>query len=452
MRSLRLKNFRSLIDTGRIELRPLTLLVGANNSGKSSFLRFFPLLRQTYEARSASPLLWYGRDVDFADFSHVVRRGADPIEIEIDLEIDLALVFDGHAVKRGPPILTQFAITLQQCDEKTQLRRCVVTRDDQSYDLMLDRAQELEWLTANGVDVLSQAPGWRPQVSTSQLIPNFNPESEPLEGLPPPGSWLGRALQGGARNGTPLDDRLKPVGAVPDILWWSGQDLAHYARGVAYISPFRAPPQRLYRVQEVSVDRVHPHGENLAMFLRALPPAQIDAFAAFMAEHMGLRPRLETAASTVSILLENESGQADNLVDMGGGLSQVLPVVAQCWLAASGWRGSERGSLPSLIAIEEPEQALHPAYQAKLADMFNGVLRATRATHDGAAPRLLIETHSEALVNRLGELVEAGELASEDVSVLLFEQDPVTKATTVRQSTYTPDGALANWPIGFFAP
>jgi predicted ATPase len=136
---------------------------------------------------------------------------------------------------------------------------------------------------------------------------------------------------------------------------------------------------------------------------------------------------------------------------MGGGLSQVLPVVAQCWSTASGWRASERGPLPSLIAIEEPEQALHPAYQAKLADMFNGVLRATRATQNGAAPCLLIETHSEALINRLGELVEAGEIASEDVSVLLFERDPATEKTP-RQSTYSPGGVLNNWPFGFFAP
>ena len=94
MRSLRLKNFRSLVDTGRIELRPLTVLVGANSSGKSSFLRFFPLLRQTYEARSASPLLWYGRDVDFGDFSQVVRRGAEPKEIEVEMGFDMRVGTD----------------------------------------------------------------------------------------------------------------------------------------------------------------------------------------------------------------------------------------------------------------------------------------------------------------------------------------------------------------------
>ena len=34
MKSLRLKNFRCLEDTGDVEIRPLTFLVGANSSGK----------------------------------------------------------------------------------------------------------------------------------------------------------------------------------------------------------------------------------------------------------------------------------------------------------------------------------------------------------------------------------------------------------------------------------
>ena len=39
IQSVRIKNFRSLKDTGEILLAPVTLLVGANNSGKTTFLR-----------------------------------------------------------------------------------------------------------------------------------------------------------------------------------------------------------------------------------------------------------------------------------------------------------------------------------------------------------------------------------------------------------------------------
>ena len=85
LRRIRLRNFRSLRDTGDIELRPIVLLTGANSSGKSSFLRFFPLVRQTVEKPSNSPLLWYRRDgyVDFGDFTSTLSRGSAEDTIEV---------------------------------------------------------------------------------------------------------------------------------------------------------------------------------------------------------------------------------------------------------------------------------------------------------------------------------------------------------------------------------
>jgi len=83
--------------------------------------------------------------------------------------------------------------------------------------------------------------------------------------------------------------------------------------------------------------------------------------------------------------------------------------------------------------------------------MFVGTIQAARGA-DLETPTLLVETHSNALVSRLGELVEIGKLDSKDVLVLLFEQDAGTRGTTVRQSTFSPEGILENWPIGFFAP
>ena len=63
MNAIRLERFRSLADTGFVKLRPLTVLVGRNSSGKSSFLRFLPLLRQSVEARTSGPIQWYGNYV-----------------------------------------------------------------------------------------------------------------------------------------------------------------------------------------------------------------------------------------------------------------------------------------------------------------------------------------------------------------------------------------------------
>ena len=58
MQAFRLQNFRGFRDTGWIELKPLTLLVGANSTGKSSLLRFLPLLRQSMATETGVPFAW----------------------------------------------------------------------------------------------------------------------------------------------------------------------------------------------------------------------------------------------------------------------------------------------------------------------------------------------------------------------------------------------------------
>lgn len=47
---LRLKNFKAWEDTGDVELAPLTILFGANSSGKSSLHQFLLMLQQTMES------------------------------------------------------------------------------------------------------------------------------------------------------------------------------------------------------------------------------------------------------------------------------------------------------------------------------------------------------------------------------------------------------------------
>lgn len=55
MKSIEIKNMRCLKDTGIIELPPITILVGENSSGKSTFLRSFPLLKQSFRKRKMAP-------------------------------------------------------------------------------------------------------------------------------------------------------------------------------------------------------------------------------------------------------------------------------------------------------------------------------------------------------------------------------------------------------------
>ena len=54
--AITLKNFRSFADAIRLELRPVTLLFGVNNAGKSALLRALPLLGDSVGIDGSGPL------------------------------------------------------------------------------------------------------------------------------------------------------------------------------------------------------------------------------------------------------------------------------------------------------------------------------------------------------------------------------------------------------------
>lgn len=56
LRAITLENYRCFRDPFRLELRPLTLLYGWNNAGKSTAARLIRLLRDSLDANARAPL------------------------------------------------------------------------------------------------------------------------------------------------------------------------------------------------------------------------------------------------------------------------------------------------------------------------------------------------------------------------------------------------------------
>src|ERR1700752_3755375 len=89
MERIRVQNLRCFADTGFVELKPITILVGANSSGKSSLLRVFPLLKQSAETKTLSGLLLNEGDVNFGFYPDAVHRDADPAELKLEFDVTL---------------------------------------------------------------------------------------------------------------------------------------------------------------------------------------------------------------------------------------------------------------------------------------------------------------------------------------------------------------------------
>jgi len=126
------------------------------------------------------------------------------------------------------------------------------------------------------------------------------------------------------------------------------------------------------------------------------------------------------------------SGRDVDLTSVGVGVSQILPVLLACLLARSG----------SLVLIEQPELHLHPAMQLRLADFLLACARSGR--------QIMIETHSEHLVNRLRLHVAQDETSTTGDLVQLLFAEQEDGVTSYRTSQINPLGGLSeDWPRGF---
>ena len=131
--------------------------------------------------------------------------------------------------------------------------------------------------------------------------------------------------------------------------------------------------------------------------------------------------------------------------DIGVGLSQILPVI----VAALHWK---RG----MVAIEQPELHIHPAFQVALGDLF--IEQVNRSHVDRSCLNFIIETHSEHLLLRLlrriretseGQVPESHALKPDDLSICFFE--PGREGVVCHQIRVNEDGDFIDrWPRGFF--
>jgi hypothetical protein len=91
IRSIALQNFKGFSSEVRIELRPITLLFGANSAGKSSVLQALQYMREILERQNvnADRTLQGGDAVDLGGFLNLVN-GRDPqkkVEIAVEMEL-----------------------------------------------------------------------------------------------------------------------------------------------------------------------------------------------------------------------------------------------------------------------------------------------------------------------------------------------------------------------------
>lgn len=231
-----------------------------------------------------------------------------------------------------------------------------------------------------------------------------------------------------------LATRLSYVGPLrdePRVVWanWGSEnrDLPVGVRG-----EFSAAVLQRFKNREVSF--VRPGREKVE---RARLIDAVDAWLDFLGIGTGVSANSQGKLGVGLKLAVN--GAHRDLTSVGVGVSQALPLVVALF----------RTPPEGMLVVEQPELHLHPAVQARLAEMF------LLARPDIA---VVVETHSEAFVTRVRRLCAEGRILPERAEVIFVE--PIVRdagavcgpaESIARYLELNEMGDLNEWPAGFLA-
>ena len=233
----------------------------------------------------------------------------------------------------------------------------------------------------------------------------------------------------------------------------------YFTSNISYLGPLREDPKPLYPMSEVSYTYdIGKKGENTATILaiygktpNVFPCPNLDNSGIYKNEKKTLKKaviewlkyigvledieaNMEQGGFTLKIKTSSDGGFSD-LTNVGVGVSQVVPIVTMCLLAAKG----------TTLIIEQPELHLHPKMQTKLTDFFVAISQSGK--------QCIIETHSEHIINALRYRVAktakpADEELAKNIQIYFVEKDK--EGALFRSININKYAAISDWPEGFF--
>lgn len=390
--------FKSLANECAINIRPLTILAGANSSGKSSIMQPLLMLKQTLEATyDPGPLLIEGPNVQFTSAEQFLstltgEERADRFQIGIE--------------SRGINSSFSTTTTFRKGQIGIELIEMRTTNDLTDNQFLHD---------------FTLYPEMPPEKIT--LLADQNPMLQGFDTVGRSRCFLHLESQ----------DRHKVVDFT--------QDLTFNIVNIIHVPGLRDNSERLYKLTSTGprypgtfenyvASIIHEWQETTDERLKTLADALYD---------LGLTGQIGTEKIgdvgidiRVGRLPDRGTGETDmvSIADVGFGVSQVLPVVVALTAAEQG----------RLVYIEQPELHFHPRAQVTLAHVLADAAK--------RGVRVVAETHSSLLLLAIQTLVAEGDLSPELVKLHWFTRSD-NGATEINTADLDEAGAYGDWPEDF---
>ena len=465
---LRLENFRAFSDSGLFRVAPLTCLVGANSSGKSSIISALLVLKQSLSQKAVSgrvsPLALNGPFCELGRFSDVVHGHHATNHISISFGFAFSDLGDFRDRRRS---IVDIPIPRATDDYRSRYYFSYYGRETVSLPKRGDVIIRLGFTddepfgpSLNAVDITVSDMG---SLHCVRTISGSRQQHWRVyvDGLPPrsisqrfnPYSFFPIFRRSESASRIKTDSEKTKVTKFLGAVEMAFLKLTRIISDSDVIGPFRTPPERRYQFGGFSATSGGPTGEQavdllITEQLLKIPGHPLRTELSYWLKHLGLARKVSVRDLARKINLFELSLRGvgsvsrSNVADVGFGVSQVLPVLLQGLLIRPG----------GFYMVQQPEIHLHPDAQAALADYFLFL------SHCGV--RVIVETHSEYFLLRLrrrlaeGRLVrrdptaKKAKLGIDDICVLLTTPTK-HEGTSVRELSIGDSFQFENLPDGF---
>ncbi len=428
IKHLRLKNFK-LFNDHQIDFKPLTLLTGPNSCGKSTLLGALTTILQTRSPHQFPfEFVPNGSNTSLGSYRDIATNHKTNANIAIGItlrdgkhEIDI----DGeyrYASRGNQTLLNKLSFKSPE-----NFLEVVWTGEQSGYQATYSAKADKALLGAVVNMIGDFAKAVDPDATkVKDVLPEiFKVVDGEVRASPLTARKPSELLE-------ELEKSIGPNFAIQELK----RILTSFLSFADYIGPIRSFPSRHY-LSEDGGSRIDPFGENACITLADWKSHYQDRYKQTinLLELLQVASKVETKTLDDLIRIEvqpfNHSEKV-NFVDVGFGVSQVLPIVISDVAMKKG----------GTLLINQPEVHLHPSSQAAFGNYF--VNRLPERNY-------IVETHSEYLITRLRLLVVQGALKPDDLNIIYIDSERSNeKSPRIFNISVTKDGAFEGAPDGFF--
>jgi predicted ATPase len=260
---------------------------------------------------------------------------------------------------------------------------------------------------------------------------NLDPDNYTERRLPPTiettSMYLSHFLSNNIKYLGPLRDEPKPVHPIPTGTLYPTDVGLHGEYTAAVLDSYKSQPIHYLSSHVFEPQNLTTAHEEEVKLEKAISD---------WVNYLGVAESVETQdigklGTQLTIKSPGEATPHD-LMHVGIGVSQILPILVMCLLAKKG----------ETLIFEQPELHLHPKVQQRLGDFFLSMALLGK--------QCIIETHSEYIINRLRRRIAIQQdNVLHDKIKLYFVSKPGDQ-TIFRDVEINEYGAILEWPEGFF--